>query len=714
MNPALTQPDVLAPQNPWPGLRAFTEAERDYFFGREVETAALLALVRRSEVVVFYGQSGLGKTSLLQAGLFPELKRLDLLPLRVRFDHGQDAPPLARQLLRALYTELARAGVTAPPPGAEETLWEYFHRRDVEFWGPRNRLLTPVVVLDQFEEVFTLGQKDAASAARVTAFRTELEALLEKRPPAAVRERLEADPEGALRYHFQQRSVKLVLSLREDFLPHLDTWRAQMPSLLPNRFRLERLSGIQALEVVVRADGELVTSAVAREIVEFVSTSQRRKDSARPLEERAIEPALLCVVCDELNRRRLDLGQPQILPDILTHERAGIILGFYERAFDGVDTRVRDWVESELLTSTGYRDRAALEDALKLGLPADAFDLLENRRLLHREERDSVVWLELTHDLLSDPAAHSRQVRQQRLAAEAAALREAAVARNLAEVHRRLKRSRLTTAVFGLLLLLAFAAMLYANAKRHLAVEAQEKTQAALREAQLASEQADEMAALALLSRLTDSKTNKNSSDIFVNAADSMFEAGKQRIENRGKLTTSAGILMTLVNSSGELEKALSLTNSDAPAKVNLAISNLFAIANIITNRFRTDTNLITASHQFYLTLPAKIYSDESLRSNVYRSLEISIELSWLLARLQPTNEANTSIAIELISEISEIGSPTPENRIWSTRLISDELQGFEALDGDLKAEPVLVQRHFINNYYNLLAASEQGEYNFF
>ena len=83
----------LSSQNPWPGLSAFTEIDRDFFFGRERETSELVELVRQAPAGVLYGQSGLGKTSLVQAGLFPQLKQLDFLPFRVRFDHGDDAPP---------------------------------------------------------------------------------------------------------------------------------------------------------------------------------------------------------------------------------------------------------------------------------------------------------------------------------------------------------------------------------------------------------------------------------------------------------------------------------------------------------------------------------------------------------------------------------------------------------------------------------------------
>ena len=60
--------------NPWVGLHEFTEDIQSFFHGREGETENLLNMVRRSGLTVLFGQSGLGKSSLLQAGLFPRLR----------------------------------------------------------------------------------------------------------------------------------------------------------------------------------------------------------------------------------------------------------------------------------------------------------------------------------------------------------------------------------------------------------------------------------------------------------------------------------------------------------------------------------------------------------------------------------------------------------------------------------------------------------------
>ena len=81
-------------QNPWPGLVAFTEDLQNFFYGRAEEADELLRRVGRKNLTVLFGQSGLGKSSLLQAGLFPRLRAEGYLPVAIRLDHAALAAPL--------------------------------------------------------------------------------------------------------------------------------------------------------------------------------------------------------------------------------------------------------------------------------------------------------------------------------------------------------------------------------------------------------------------------------------------------------------------------------------------------------------------------------------------------------------------------------------------------------------------------------------------
>ena len=65
---------VIDKNNPWPWLDPFTEKAEAFFNGREDDSAALERCVVSGTATVLFGKSGLGKTSLLQAGLFPRLR----------------------------------------------------------------------------------------------------------------------------------------------------------------------------------------------------------------------------------------------------------------------------------------------------------------------------------------------------------------------------------------------------------------------------------------------------------------------------------------------------------------------------------------------------------------------------------------------------------------------------------------------------------------
>ncbi len=449
---------ALSRDNPWPGLDPFAEEDRSFFHGRTAETAELGRLVHRELLTVLFARSGLGKTSLLRAGLFPLLRTEDRLPVYLRLDHGAGAPALREQLFRALAAACEADRVQAARPAVGESLWSFFHRRDAELWSARNRPVTPVVVLDQFEEIFTLGEETASSRARSAVFLAELGDLVENRAPGAVRRELEAEPTAARRFDFKRANVKLVLSFREDFLAEMEGLKGEMPSLMYNRLRILAMNGAQAYEVITCAGGHLADDEVARRILRLAwknepSPPVERSDFPR-LE---IDPALLSVVASELNHKRQQARPPleRITPELLLGADREILAGFYERSMADLDPRVRAFVEDELITARGYRDSHALEDALALpGVSAEALDALVHRRLLRVDERQSVRRIELTHDVLTRVVQESRDSRRAREAEEAVRVRERAA---LAQQRKNRRNAALVLA--GALVVVVLAAL---------------------------------------------------------------------------------------------------------------------------------------------------------------------------------------------------------------------------------------------------------------
>ena len=118
----MTETSGIDAQHPWPWLDPFTEAASGYFGGRDDEVQALLRSVLTTPVCVLFGKSGLGKTSLLLAGLFPALRPQGLLPVPLRrFGHDGGSAGLSAQLLRALDDAAAQAGLRWAVPTTSET-----------------------------------------------------------------------------------------------------------------------------------------------------------------------------------------------------------------------------------------------------------------------------------------------------------------------------------------------------------------------------------------------------------------------------------------------------------------------------------------------------------------------------------------------------------------------------------------------------------------
>ena len=103
--------------------------------------------------------------------------------------------------------------------------------------------LMRVLVIDQFEEVLTLGRRNKKLAETTKNFLTELGDLVEGRPPASLQALLETAPGEVGRYSFARHNYKVILSLREDFLPELETLKLRIPSLGLNRFRIRPAFG---------------------------------------------------------------------------------------------------------------------------------------------------------------------------------------------------------------------------------------------------------------------------------------------------------------------------------------------------------------------------------------------------------------------------------------------------------------------------------------
>jgi hypothetical protein len=399
---------LLDLDNPWPGLESYNELAHDYFSGRAAEADELLRRIVDEPITVLFDKSGLGKTSLLKAGVFPRLRQKDLLPVFIRLQIRPDTEPLIEQVQLALLDELRNEGIEHLALAAGETLWEYLHRTGQEFWTRLNRLVRPVFVFDQFEELFTLGR---AVPGEIAAFRSDLADLVENRIPAALAQRLESRSVSELGLDMQAMPYKVVISLREDFLADLEGWRLTMPSLRRNRMRLLPLGAAQAFEAVYNERTKhLVPEPLARTIVAFLSS---RDTTVADDADAIVEPALLSLFCRGVNDHRKHEGKVHFDEALLAGGKDTIVTDFYRTSLVDQPERVCRFIEDELITEHGFRNSYSVDDALARGcVTTDELQTLINRHLLRREHHLGTDRVELTHDLLTKAVLEEREERR--------------------------------------------------------------------------------------------------------------------------------------------------------------------------------------------------------------------------------------------------------------------------------------------------------------
>lgn len=424
-------------ENPWPGLTPFAEESSAYFFGRDGEADELTRAILRSPVTVLSGKSGLGKTSLLRAGVFPRLREQECVPIYLRLNHVEEAGedlPLVEQMFARLREALEAAEIDHPDFDRHRTLWELFYHQDTEFLKDGYINVTPILVFDQFEEIFTLGRRTPYSREQSTAFLRELASLVEGTPPEAIRQRLDEHPDDAADYVRSSDTFKILICLREDFLAELDDYSAIIPSLRHSRMLLRPFNGEQAMDAVRQPAGHLVSPDVAERIVRFVAGEERvratavtkRSHQMIPLKDLRVEPSLLSLFCRELNGLRIGQGEEQITAGLLRGSREQILSNFYARTIGQLPEVQRRYLEENLVTEEGHRNSLPLTNVMSFGgFTREGIMDLVNKRILRLEESGDHRRVELSHDVLTSVVQDSRaqarsqeQITREREAAE--------------------------------------------------------------------------------------------------------------------------------------------------------------------------------------------------------------------------------------------------------------------------------------------------------
>lgn len=390
--------------NPWMGLASYDVGDADLFFGRDLELEKTNEIIQNNLSTIIYGESGVGKTSLIRAGLFPRLTQDKYLPVWIRLEHDSDED-YCIQIEHAILEEVDKNGceiefthkLDQNQLKSSERLWLLLYSSII--WDRDNKKIHPVIIFDQFEEIFTL----TSSSGIVKSFFKEIADFSQQVPNSALINFLEKCdcklvPNDVPQVHF-------VYSLREDFLGAMEDAASECLFLFKNKIRIGKLNGEQALDAIVKPYPGLIDYPFEYNILKVLSGQNELPADLTRIE---IEPTILSLYCSELYVKACEMNLSSLTSDLVLSTGTDVIYDYYVKSLSGLHTENINYIEKELLTKNGFRKQLLADDVDSVILPQTLIDDLINKRIIRVNKRKKVLSYEFTHDVLCASAKKHR------------------------------------------------------------------------------------------------------------------------------------------------------------------------------------------------------------------------------------------------------------------------------------------------------------------
>ncbi len=460
----------------YPGIRAFEKNERHVFFGRRLEAKKLYNLVKAKPLVVLFAKSGIGKSSLINAGLEPLIEKDFYYVVKIRLQTTAiSSVEMVKNELKPYLNEAKLKTHSKGTPG----LWEYL--RACEFKKGEDNL-TPVLVFDQFEEFFEHNKKDQEELNR------ELADMVSDRLPERIRESLRAIPfrdrtKEQLDWH-SPIPVKFVFAIRSDRMSEMDEMSVKIPSILHNRFHLKPL-GIEAAKEAIIEPAALAGDDFDTPAFTYSDPALNTMLAYLKNKNEEIESFQLQLLCRNIERT----VQRKQAKDVVIQETdfggasgiKSILNNYYEQEISELETSeqsvARKFIEEGLIVA-GRRvgvSEGVEEKSFKIS--KDLLEKLLSSRLIRAENTHLGRSYELSHDTLVAPILQSYEIRRRQEEQEAAFKKQEEQEKLLTIERKKRNGARLLAAA-------GFALFLVAAAGGFLAAKQSEKAKVAQQEAE--------------------------------------------------------------------------------------------------------------------------------------------------------------------------------------------------------------------------------------
>lgn len=398
----------------YPGPEPFRYDQQEIFFGRGNDIERLKELVGAKQQTLLYGKSGLGKSSLIEAGLIPGLMREgEVLCIRVRLGVGlgSHTPTPCKSIHAALDKNLNDSipdTFLSRIIADEGSLW--FHLKALALAQKIPDRI--VLVFDQFEELFSHPEES------VFEFKQQMADVLYRVVPLRFRAVLDIkqreDPDILSKAELNRLllpvDVRVLYAIREDRYSELNGLLDFLPDILQNRYQLTPLGLDEAKDAIVKPAGKkgdfetapfLYSDAALTKILKHLNGGHQN----------TIESTILQILCSSIEKKGIAEVQEDDVADF-----EDIYLQFYLDSINALDDsdriHARKLVEDKFVRH-GRRipmDQLDCEEYLS---KTAIRTLLSDRHLLRAENNSTGgTSYELSHDVLVAPILLAKKTRE--------------------------------------------------------------------------------------------------------------------------------------------------------------------------------------------------------------------------------------------------------------------------------------------------------------
>ena len=433
-------------QNPFKGPVPYNDL--DIIYGREKDSSVLIENIRINVLTLFYSKSGNGKSSLLQAGLIPELlkKGVSFLPIYIRLNENdarneKDIIKLIELNIRKKESYLKSQDKEYHLKNAStenrDSLFEYLYRLDfgTVLQNGNAQQITPVLIFDQFEEIFTLNERLRGDLLNT------FESILENKIPGNIL----TDQKLLEKVASSSKPFRVVWSFREDSLLSIENLKEKIPSVIytNGRVRLEGFSRNDAADIIFKVSGGSLDIYISNKLATFLfyNSIELETERLKLLEDvKSISPFILSLICWELypelllNKvlyQKFSSWVPEHNQEFFRTDFETAIERYYNTCMHDVDEDTKIFIEEELITEAGKRKLFPYED-IRLFFEKKSYRffkkentekglqllghinrLVENpqTRYLNKNKYLSTTHIEILHDQLVTPVYKAREER---------------------------------------------------------------------------------------------------------------------------------------------------------------------------------------------------------------------------------------------------------------------------------------------------------------